>query len=39
MADGVKQRRVPLLVNSVDLSPRAAESLHDGAVWVLHRYV
>ena len=30
---------VALFVNSVQISPRAAENLHDGAVRVLHRYV
>ena len=35
--DGVKQWRVALPVNSVQISPRAAENLHDGAICVLHR--
>ena len=35
--DGVKQWRVALPVNSVQISPRAAENLHDGAIRVLQR--
>ena len=39
IADGVKQWRVALPVNSVQISPRAAEYLDNCCVWELHRYV